>query len=62
MNITKQIIKARKNAKCSCYQACKVTGLSKGLLSNLESGKNKNPTVNTLWRLATAYKCKFTIG
>lgn len=60
--ITKIIIKARAKSGLKFTEAAEKSGIGKGGLSNLETGRNSNPSHDTLLKLAKAYRCKFTIG
>lgn len=50
-----------KFGKMTFLEAVMATGLSKGLLSKLETGTNNNPTLKTLRALVTAYGCAIII-
>lgn len=51
--------KLRQKNKLSLDLVAELTGISKGMLSQIERGKS-NPTVSTLWKIATGLKIPFS--
>lgn len=51
--------KLRKERNLSIGRLAKLSGISKGMLSNIESG-NSNPTINTIWSIANSLKVPYT--
>lgn len=51
---TEKIKALLKEKKITMYRLSKVTGISTGSLTDLVNGKNLNPTLNTLLKIAKA--------
>lgn len=54
--LAKNIKKLRKQHKLSQEQLAQKAGITYSTLIKLESGANKNPTIETVHRLANAFK------
>ena len=54
--LAKNIKKLRKQHKLSQEQLAQKAGITYSTLIKLESGANKNPTIETAQRLASAFK------
>ena len=50
----------RNKRKLSLDEVTKLTGVSKAMLGQIERGKS-NPTVSTLWKIATGLKVSFSL-
>lgn len=57
--IGKNLISIRKNRNLSLDEVSDLTGVSKGMISQIEKGKS-NPTVSTLWKISTGLKVPFS--
>lgn len=53
------LIRLRKKSSISLSALAEKTGLSKGVLSQLEKGDG-NPTINTLWKIADALRVPYS--
>ncbi|MCH4887274.1 helix-turn-helix domain-containing protein [Acidaminobacter sp. JC074] len=51
--------KLRTKQKMSLDKVAKLTGISKGMLSQIEKGTS-NPSISTVWKLANGFKISFT--
>lgn len=49
----------REDRKLSLEKVADITGVSKSMLGQIERGES-NPTINTIWRIATGLKVSFT--
>ncbi|WP_425060229.1 HTH-type transcriptional regulator SutR [Sporomusa carbonis] len=49
----------REDKKLSLEKVADMTGVSKSMLGQIERGES-NPTINTIWRIATGLKVSFT--
>jgi transcriptional regulator with XRE-family HTH domain len=49
----------REQRKLSLDKVADITGVSKSMLGQIERGES-NPTINTIWRIATGLKVSFT--
>jgi transcriptional regulator with XRE-family HTH domain len=52
--VVHELKKAREAADLTLAAVSKLTGMDQATLSRLENGRQPNPTVDTLWRYATA--------
>ena len=52
----------RKSIKMSLAEASEVSGLTRGLLSEIENAKVMNPTLDTLFKYATPLGATITLG
>lgn len=63
MELSKVIARNLKNLRnernLSLGQLSEVSGISKGMLSDMEKG-NSNPTINTIWKIANGLKVPYT--
>ncbi|MDT8716846.1 helix-turn-helix domain-containing protein [Clostridium sp. 19966] len=50
----------RSGRQLSLDETAKLTGVSKGMLNQIERGQS-NPTVSTLWKIATGLKVSFSL-
>lgn len=57
--IGKNLYNIRKQRNYSLDKVAELTGVSKGMLSQIEKGIS-NPTVTTLWKIATGLKVSFS--
>jgi transcriptional regulator with XRE-family HTH domain len=57
MNLNDNLSKIRKNKRLTQNQLTELSGISKGQISKLESGKQRDPRIQTLIALATALEC-----
>lgn len=58
-NIGENLKEFRKARGLSLDQAAEMTGVSKAMLGQIERGES-NPTVNTLWKIATGLQVSFS--
>ncbi|MBL7131664.1 MAG: helix-turn-helix transcriptional regulator [Candidatus Omnitrophica bacterium] len=56
--LSQNIKKLRKQHKLSQEQLSKKAGITYSTLIKIESGQNKNPTLETLTKIANAFKIK----
>lgn len=59
LNIGRNLHRIRKQRGLSLDKAAEITGVSKGMLGQIERGES-NPTVTTLWKIAGGLKVSFT--
>ena len=52
MNISKNLKKIRKEKQYSLEQIARLTGLSLNTIVKIENGKNQNPTIQTMMKIA----------
>jgi DNA-binding XRE family transcriptional regulator len=52
--VVHELKKARKEAGLTLAAVSKLTGLDRAVLDDLENGRQPNPTIDTLWRYASA--------
>lgn len=57
--IGKNLNKIRKQKKLSLDKVAELTGVSKGMLAQIEKGSS-NPSVSTLWKIATGLNVSFS--
>ena len=57
--IGKNLNSIRKQKNLSLDKVAELTGVSKGMLAQIEKGVS-NPTVTTLWKIATGLNCSFS--
>jgi len=55
-SLSKNIRKLRKGCKLSQEEVAKKIGITFSTLAKLESGVNKNPTLDTLCKIANVFK------
>ncbi len=61
MHIAALLKQAREEAQLSLAEVAKRCGLDRSAISRLENGMYDNMTINTLSRLARAYKKRFLV-
>lgn len=54
--LSQNIRKLRKKQKLSQEAVAKKVGITYSTLAKLESGANKNPTLDTLWKIADSFE------
>lgn len=57
--IASNLKRVREEKKLSLDKVADITGVSKSMLGQIERGES-NPTINTIWRIATGLKVSFT--
>ncbi|WP_371373148.1 helix-turn-helix domain-containing protein [Sporomusa aerivorans] len=57
--IASNLRRIREEKKLSLEKVADITGVSKSMLGQIERGES-NPTINTIWRIATGLKVSFT--
>jgi XRE family transcriptional regulator, regulator of sulfur utilization len=60
LNIGKNLHRIRKERDLSLDRVAEMTGVSKGMLGQIERGES-NPTVTTLWKIANGLRISFSI-
>lgn len=59
LRVGKNLRRARQERQLSLDKAAEVTGVSKGMLHQIERG-DAQPTVTTLWKIATGFNMSFS--